>query len=113
DIGLAHLRIVDRQRLEDDLALRAGDAHDGLGELEERELLRVADVHGQMLAALGEQDETANEIVDVTEAARLRSVAEDGERLVRRRPRSWTRAGSARASTSPARVRCASRTNRP
>src|ERR671933_215039 len=42
DVGLALLRIVDRQRLVDDLALRAGDAQDLLGELVERELARVA-----------------------------------------------------------------------
>ena len=50
DVGLADLRVVDGQRLVDELALRAGDAEDGLGELVERELGRVTDVDGQMLA---------------------------------------------------------------
>src|SRR5581483_8287471 len=57
DVGLPHLRIVDRQRLEDDLALGAGDAEDRLGKVEERQLLRVSDVDRPVLAALGEQDD--------------------------------------------------------
>src|SRR4051794_21512123 len=44
DIRLAHLGIVHRQRLEDDVARRARCLHDGLGELQERHLLGVADV---------------------------------------------------------------------
>src|SRR4249919_3195605 len=38
DVGLPDLGIVDRQRLVDDLALRAGDAENGLGQLVEGEL---------------------------------------------------------------------------
>src|ERR671929_2096897 len=34
DVGLAHLGIVDREGFVHDLALRRGDADDGLGELE-------------------------------------------------------------------------------
>src|SRR5438309_2151430 len=46
DVRTALLRIVDRESLEDDLARRAGDADDGLGELEHRHLvIRVAEVH--------------------------------------------------------------------
>src|SRR5215210_2223026 len=82
DVGLANLRIVDRQRLVDDLALGRRDADDGLRELLDRELVGVAEVHRQVLAALGEQVETADQVVDVTKAARLRAVAEDGDRLV-------------------------------
>src|SRR5918912_1101842 len=81
DVGLAHMRVVDRQGLVDDLALRAGDAQHLLGELVERELARVAEVHRQVLARLGEQDEAADQVVDVAEAPRLRPVAEDGDRL--------------------------------
>src|ERR687896_355916 len=43
DVGLPDLRIVDRQRLEDDLAAAAPDLEHLLGQLEQRELLRVAD----------------------------------------------------------------------
>ena len=55
DVGLAHLRVVDRQRLEDDLGLASPvTLDDRLGELEQRELVRVADVDRQVLAGLGE-----------------------------------------------------------
>src|SRR5437899_871954 len=40
DVGLANLRVVDRQRLEDDLARRADDLQHLLRELEQRELVR-------------------------------------------------------------------------
>src|SRR2546423_6409930 len=80
DVRLANLGIVDRERLVDDLPRRAGDAEDGLGELVERELARVPDVHRQVLAALGEQHEPADQVVDVAEAPRLRTVAEDRDR---------------------------------
>src|SRR4051794_18860417 len=42
DVRLSLLRIVDGQRLEEDLALRSADAKDGLRELEQRELVRIA-----------------------------------------------------------------------
>src|SRR6187200_3193053 len=82
DVRLAHLRVVDRQRLVEDLARRAGRREDRLRELEDRVLARVADVHRQVLAGLGEQGEAANQVVDVTEAARLGAVPVDGERLL-------------------------------
>src|SRR5438105_10811358 len=41
DVGLADLRVVDGQRFEDDLALRARHPHDRLRKLEQRQLLRV------------------------------------------------------------------------
>src|SRR4051794_18307241 len=44
DVGLAHLRIVDGQRLVHDLGLRAGHAEHRLRELVQRELVRVAEV---------------------------------------------------------------------
>src|SRR5207248_2116234 len=74
DVGLAHLRIVDRERLVDDLARRAGDAKHRRGELVQRELARVADVHRQVLVALRQEDEPADQVVDVAEAPRLRPV---------------------------------------
>src|SRR5918911_3094174 len=53
DVRLADLGIVHRKRLVDDLARRAGDAEHGLGELVERELARVPDVHRQVVVPLG------------------------------------------------------------
>ena len=58
------------------------EADHGLGQLEDRELTRVADVHRQVLARLGEQDQTADQVVDVTEAPCLRPVAVDRDRLL-------------------------------
>src|ERR671936_1966162 len=81
DVRLADLGIVDRERLVHDLARRAGHAEHGVGQLVQRELARVPDVDRQVLAALGEQHEAADQVVDVAEAPRLRALAEDGERL--------------------------------
>src|SRR5205085_7654796 len=81
DVRLADLGIVDRERLVDDLARRAGDTEHRLGELVERELARVPDVHRQVLAALRKENEPADQVVDVAKAPRLRAVAEDGDRL--------------------------------
>src|SRR5919109_846859 len=44
DVGLPDLRVVDRQRLEDDLARRGGHAEDGLRQLKDGELAGVAQV---------------------------------------------------------------------
>ena len=44
DVGLADLGVVDRKRAEHDLAPGAGEAEDALGQLEQRHLVRVADV---------------------------------------------------------------------
>src|SRR2546423_7552643 len=48
DVRAALLRIVDRQRLVDDLAVRAGQPEDGLRKLKDRELAGVADVDRQV-----------------------------------------------------------------
>src|SRR6266542_4355568 len=82
DVGLANLWIVDWKCFEHDFALRRGKSDNCLREFQDRKLLRVAEVHRQMLAAGGKQLEPANEVVHVTEAARLRAVAEDRDRLV-------------------------------
>src|SRR5215218_1579203 len=80
DVGLTHLRIVDWQRREHDLARRPGHTEHHLRQLEQRVLLRVAEVDRVVLAALREQVEAADEVVDVAEAARLRAVAEHRQR---------------------------------
>src|SRR6266540_2448759 len=71
DVRLALLRVVHRQGLVDDLARRARHAQHEIGELEQRELLRVAEVDRQVLARLREQDQAADQVVDVAEGARL------------------------------------------
>src|SRR5215472_14723235 len=86
DVRSPDLRIVDRPRLERDLAGRPGHADHRLRELEHRHLaLGIPDVHGQVLTGLRERDETADGVVHVTEAAGLRAVAKHGQRLSRKR----------------------------
>src|SRR5439155_23504808 len=55
DVRLPNLRIVDRQRLEHDVALRSREPAHRLGELEQRHLVRIAEVDREVLAALREQ----------------------------------------------------------
>src|ERR1051326_6809263 len=50
DVGPALLRVVAPQPLEDDLARRAGDLLHELRELEQRPLVRIANVDRQVLA---------------------------------------------------------------
>src|SRR5262245_25397832 len=106
DVGLTLLGVVLWQSLVDDLAGRPGQAEDRLGELEDRELARVAEVHGEVLVARGEREETAHQVVDVAEAPRLRAVAEDRERLARERlaQEGRDRAPVVRAHPRPVRV---------
>ena len=85
DVGAALLRIVGRQRLVDDLRARVGHLDHGLGQLQQGELVRVADVDRRVDVGLGEGDDAADQVVDVTEAAGLAAVAEDGQRPVLQR----------------------------
>src|SRR5919109_2264434 len=82
DVGLSCLWIVHGQRLVDDLASRPCYPEHGFRKLENRELVRVSQVHREVLLAHREQVHASDEVVDVAEAARLRAVAEDRERLV-------------------------------
>src|SRR5918995_6940336 len=82
DVWLADLRIVHGQRLEDDLALRPGHFQHRFRELENRKLVRVAEVDRVVLVNCGEGVEAVDHVVDVAEAARVRTVAEDRQRLV-------------------------------
>src|SRR5438093_12989309 len=82
DVRLANLRIVDWQCFEHDLALRRCDQENRLREVENRKLLRVAQVDREMLLALGQEVQATDQVVDVAEAAGLRAVAEDRERPV-------------------------------
>src|SRR5256714_15336334 len=106
DVRLADLGVVDRERLVHDLARRPRHAEHGLGELVEGELARVPDVDRQMLVALGQQREPADQVVDVAEAPRLRALAEDGDRLPLQRLAHERRHGApvVRAHAWPVRV---------
>src|SRR6476659_7936062 len=85
DVRLAHLGIVDRERLENDLARRARRAQHELRELDQRELAGVAEVDREVLLARRQQVQAADEVVDVAKAPRLRAVAEHLDRLARER----------------------------
>ena len=82
DVGPADLGSSVGQRLVDDLRARAGHSMTACGELEQRELVRVADVDRLVNAGLGEPDDPVDQVVDVAEGARLRSVAKDRDRPV-------------------------------
>src|SRR4051812_26124045 len=82
DIRLANLGAIARKRFEHDFRLGRRDPDHGLCELQDRELGRVADVQGQVLAAHREQIDPADQVVHVTEAPRLGPFAEDGDRRV-------------------------------
>src|SRR4051794_1199749 len=82
DVRLADLRVVGRQRLVDDLRSGPGDLDHGLRELEQRELVGIADVDRLVVAGLGEPDDAVDEVGYEAERARLRAVAEHGDRPV-------------------------------
>src|ERR1700722_9119762 len=67
DVRATYLRVVLGQRLVDDLGARAGDRDHLVGELQQRELVRVADVDRLVMTGLGERDDPAHQVVDVTE----------------------------------------------
>jgi hypothetical protein len=82
---VAHLRIVDRQRLVHDLRARARHLDDRARQLQQRELVWVAEVHRLVVAGLGEPDDPVDQVRDVAERARLRTVPEHGQRAVLQR----------------------------
>src|SRR6266498_1016783 len=82
DVGLADLRIVYGQRFEHDLAIRRCDMDNCLRKLQNRKLPWISEVYGQVLTAVREQVDAADQVVYVTKATSLGAVAEDGERLV-------------------------------
>src|SRR5688572_7956244 len=79
DVGPAHLRIVGRERLVDDRRARAGDLDDLLGELEQRELVRIADIDRVVQPGLGQADDPVDEVRHEAEGPRLGAVAEHGD----------------------------------
>ena len=80
DVGLANFRVVHRQWFVFDFRFCAGDAKDFLGKLFDRHLARVADVDRFVEIAHRELENSVDQVGDVTERARLRAVAENGER---------------------------------
>src|SRR5215217_5424051 len=73
DVRLADLRVVGGQGLVHDLRARAGDLDHRVGQLEQRELVGIADVDGLVVARLGEPDDPVDEIADITERPGLRA----------------------------------------
>ena len=82
DVGFALLRIVLRQRLENNFALRFGRADDFFRELDHRHFRRIANVHGQVVVAHHQPIDAFNQIGAVTKTARLRAFAEHRDRFV-------------------------------
>ena len=75
-------------------------------QLVERELARIADVHRQMLAGLGQQHEPADEVVDVAKAPGLSPVSKHGQRLALQRLPDKRRNGAAVVGRASAGRRC-------
>src|SRR6476659_7345108 len=71
DVGLALRGVVDRQWLVDDLRRRTGYLEHLLRQLENRELVGVADVHRPDVVAVEQGENPPDLVVDVTEAAGL------------------------------------------
>ena len=80
DIGLAHFRIVHGKRFVFDLRFRSRDPNDLFRELFDRHLARVPDVHWLVEIAHGQPENSVDQVRHITERARLRAVAENGER---------------------------------
>src|ERR1700684_264587 len=59
DVGPAHLWVVGRKRLMDDLGPRAGDCAHLLRQFQQRELVRLTDVDRLVVAGLRERDDPA------------------------------------------------------
>src|SRR3954471_14914192 len=71
------------ERDEAELGARAGALEDALGQVEDRDLLGRPDVEyfAERRLAFEQREQRADGVVDVQEAARLRAVAVDSERL--------------------------------
>src|SRR5205823_1023195 len=85
DVRLADLRVVLRQRLEDDPALAAGELAHLLRELQNGDLGRVAEVDRVVEVGPQQPVDALDEVGDVAEAAGLLAVAVDGDRLAPQR----------------------------
>src|SRR5262245_41226363 len=81
DVRLADLGVVLRQRAELDRAAGAREGANLLGELQNRHLVRVAEIHRLVEVGLEQTPDSLDEVADVAEAACLRAVAVDRQRL--------------------------------
>ena len=73
--------VVLRKRLEDDLDIRAKQGANALGEFENGDFLRVAEIDRFVLVGLRQAVNPFNQIGDVAEAAGLLAIAVDGDGL--------------------------------
>ena len=71
DVRLADLRVVRGQGLVDDLGLGARDLDHRLGQLQQRELVRIAHIDRIVVAGLRQRDHPADQVVHVAERPRL------------------------------------------
>ncbi|MDE2237079.1 MAG: ATP-dependent DNA helicase RecQ, partial [Elusimicrobia bacterium] len=79
DVRPADLGIVDRQGLEDDPRAGAGQPLDRLGQAQDGQLAGVADVDGRLDVGAQQGVDAADQVRDMAEAARLASLAVDGQ----------------------------------
>ena len=77
DIGLSHFRVIHRQGFLLDRAVRARDAKDFFGELADRHLARVADVHRLVEVRHHEAENSLEKIRYETKTSRLRAIAKN------------------------------------
>src|SRR5918992_1209200 len=78
-VRLSDLRVVHRQCLVDDFAFRPCYPDDGFRKLQDREFPWVAEIDRLVRVTFCQQIQAADHVVDVTEAAGLRPLAEDRE----------------------------------
>jgi hypothetical protein len=78
---LALPSIVGRRRLGRQFRLRADELEDGFGELDHRELDRIADIDraGDVVGGVHHTDHAVDQVVDMAEGARPRAVAIDSD----------------------------------
>ena len=87
DIGLTLLRIVLRQRPEDERRARTGQFNHHFSQFADRELRGIAEIYrtGESAGLVINANEPLDQVVDVTERAGLTAVAVDRDRLALQR----------------------------
>src|SRR3954452_324877 len=81
EVGTALRRVVDRAGVEHQLRRRAGDLQYALGQVEDGELVGVADVHRTDVVRVQQGQQAANLVVHVAEASGLQAVPVHGKGL--------------------------------
>lgn len=82
DVRAALLGVVGRERLEDNGGGRACEGDDLVGELENAEFGRIADVDGTRFGGIHEANGHFDEVVDIAKRAGLGTIPIDSERLI-------------------------------